>query len=153
MNSTSDDELLDQLAQVLERADPMPDGLLDRVRFAIDLESYLDVEVARWEHGSALAGVRSSAEPGSVTFTVDDLTVMVSFLRTQRGYRIDGWLAPPGPHTVEVRIDGHGSSTTTADTNGRFALPDVPRGVTQILVHLSGNGRSARTVVTPTLVL
>ncbi|GGM43684.1 hypothetical protein GCM10012275_13340 [Longimycelium tulufanense] len=152
MNSTSDDELLARLDRVLERVDPVPADLLDRVRFAIDLE-YLDVEVARWERHSELAGVRSSAEPGSVTFTVDDLTVMVSFLRTPRGYRIDGWLAPPGPHAVEVRIDGHGSNTTTADSNGRFALPEVPRGVTQILVHLAENGRSARTVVTPTLVL
>lgn len=144
--------LLTKLDVLLDRADPVPEDLVDRVLFAIDLER-LDVEVAHWERADRMAGVRGNG-PNTVTFTVEDLTVMVTFVQDGMGYRFDGWLVPGGPHTVELRVSGHGSTTTEADDTGRFAVAEVPRGTTQIVIHLAHpNGSPARTVVTPTLML
>lgn len=151
--SGPDTRLLAELDDLLDEIDPVPGDLVERVRFAIDLEN-LDVEVARWERTDELAGVRGKGGPSTITFTVEDMTVMVSLTPAISGYRFDGWLVPGGPHTIEVRVDGHGSTSTAADDGGRFALADVPRGLTQILVHLAGPvGQLARTVATPTIVL
>ena len=98
--------------------------------------------------------MRGPAAPNTITFTVGDLTVMVSVAPGINGNRFDGWLVPGGPHTVEVRVDGQEPTTTTADDGGRFALEEVPKGITQIVVHLADrDGQRARTVVTPTIVL
>lgn len=145
--------LLADLSAMLELADPVPDGLADRIRFAMDLDD-LEFEVARWQREDRLVGVRGSTAPDTITFTVGDLTVMVSLAPAVGGNRFDGWLVPGGPHEVEVRVDGHEPATTQADEGGRFALDDVPRGITQIVVHLAGrSGQKARTVVTPTIML
>jgi hypothetical protein len=144
--------LLAELDVLFDKVDPVPADLVERVQFAIALED-LDVEVARWERAEELAGVRG-AGPNTVTFTVEDLTIMVSFAPAGAGYRFDGWLVPGGPHTVEVRVAGHSSTTAEADEGGRFAVDDVPKGTTQLVVHLAGgSGSRARTIVTPTLML
>jgi hypothetical protein len=51
-------------------------------------------------------------------------------------------------------VAGHSSTTAEADEGGRFAVDDVPKGTTQLVVHLAGgSGSRARTIVTPTLML
>lgn len=162
MNSTgspSDDlfdedaVLLAELGELLDIADPMPAGLTERIGFAIDLE-HLDVEVARWEPVDRLAGVRGRTAPSTVTFTIEDLTVMVTLAPAVHGHRFDGWLVPAGEHRIEVRVDGHHALTTAADKGGRFSLADVPSGLTQILVHMTVPGsQRPRTVITPTIML
>jgi hypothetical protein len=150
--SAEDQLLLAQLDDLLT-LDPVPDDLIPTVQFALDLAD-LDVEVARWQEMESLTGVRSRSGPSTITFTVEDLTVMVSLAPATGGNRFDGWLVPGGPHTVEVRVKGHNSTSTDADDGGRFALSEVPRGVTQIVVHLAGpDGPRSRTVITPTIVL
>lgn len=147
-----DTAVLTELNRLVYELDPPPADLVQRVQFAIALEN-LDVEVARWERAGSFAGVRGG-QPGTITFTVDNLTLMVNFTSTGARHRIDGWLVPAGEHTVEVRVAEHASSTTKADGGGRFVLSDVPAGTTQILVHLvSSRGEPGRTVVTPTIML
>jgi hypothetical protein len=151
--SAEDADLLAELSVMFDAADPIPDDLAARTCFAMELDE-LDFEVARWTRDDRLAGVRGTTAQNTITFTVGDLTVMVSLAPDVRGNRFDGWLVPGGPHRIEVRVNGHGSTTTVADDGGRFVLSDVPRGVTQILVHLAaGSGQESRTVVTPSLVL
>ncbi|ASO22872.1 hypothetical protein FHR81_005063 [Actinoalloteichus hoggarensis] len=146
------DILLAELGLVLDEADPVPAGLIERAQFAIELEN-INVEVARWERPKPLAGVRG-AEPSTMTFTVGDLTLMLTLAPSGTGHRFDGWLVPGGPHLVEVRVAGHESSSISADEGGRFALETVPRGTTQILVHLTTvEGRPGRTIATPSIVL
>jgi hypothetical protein len=148
-----DRRLLAELSALLDLADPMPDDLVVRTRFAMELDD-LDFEVATWKREDELVGVRGTAAPNTITFTVGDLTVMVSLAPATNGNRFDGWLVPGGPHAVEVRVQGHAASTTHADEGGRFALQDVPKGITQIVVHLVENsGHRARTVVTPSIML
>lgn len=148
-----DARLLAELAGVLQLVDPVPEGMVDRIRFAMDLDD-LEFEVARWQREDRLAGVRGSTAPDTITFTVGDLTVMVSLAPATNGNRFDGWLVPGGAHTVEVRVEGHDPVTTGADDGGRFAFEEVPRGITQIVVHLAHrDGQRPRSVVTPTIVL
>lgn len=144
-----DETMLAELDRMIDDFDPPPPGLVERIQFAIALED-LHVEVARWEHGDALAGVRGG-DPGTITFTVNDLTVMINLTRIGENNRIDGWLVPAGEHSVEVRVAEFGSRATTSDEGGRFVLDAVPRGTTQIIVQL--DGPPARTVVTPTVLL
>ncbi|GAA3460086.1 hypothetical protein J2S66_006203 [Saccharothrix longispora] len=147
-----DTAVLTELNRLVYELDAPPPGLVERIRFAVALEN-LDVEVARWERAGSLAGVRGG-NPGTITFTVDNLTLMVNFTSTGARHRIDGWLVPAGEHTVEVRVAEHESSTTKADDGGRFVLSDVPAGTTQIVVHLvNSRGEPGRTVVTPTIML
>lgn len=143
----SDDELMAQVARVVDELDPPPAGLVERAQFAIAIDD-IDVEAARWADDRPLAGVRGGM-PGTITFFVGDLTVMVNVTRTGERHRIDGWLVPAGEHDVEVRVADHGSANTTADEGGRFVLTEVPRGTTQILVRM--NADRPRTVVTPTV--
>ncbi|HEY0450954.1 carboxypeptidase regulatory-like domain-containing protein [Actinophytocola sp.] len=146
----ADDELMDQVARLVDELDPPPPGLVERAQFAVAIDDIDDVEleVALWADSHALAGVRGGL-PGTITFFVGDLTVMVNVTRTGERQRIDGWLVPAGAHGVEVRVAEHGSSTTTADEGGRFVLTEVPRGTTQLLVRM--NAEQSRTVVTPTV--
>jgi len=150
---TEDERLLAELSALLDLADPMPDDLTVRTRFALELEG-LDFEVATWKRDHELVGVRGTTAPNTITFTVGDLTVMVSLAPAGNGNRFDGWLVPGGPHAIEVRVQGEDSRTTNADEGGRFALEDVPKGITQIVVHLvEQSGQRARTVVTPSIML
>ncbi|MCE7003432.1 carboxypeptidase regulatory-like domain-containing protein [Kibdelosporangium philippinense] len=144
---TNDEALLAALDQALDDFDPPPPGLIERVQFAIELED-LDVEVARWERADPLAGVRGENSQRTITFTVDDLMVMINLTPGGDNNQIDGWLVPPGQHSVEVRVAGHGSHETTADEDGRFVLDRVPCGTTQIVIHFDD-----RTVITPTVIL
>jgi hypothetical protein len=146
----ADDELMTQVARLVNELDPMPPGLVERAQFAVAIDDIDDIEleVARWADTRTLAGVRGGL-PGTITFFVGDLTVMVNVTRTGERQRIDGWLVPAGAHGVEVRVADHGSTTTTADEGGRFVLTEVPRGTTQLLVRM--NAEQSRTVVTPTV--
>ncbi len=139
-----------QVARLVNELDPMPPGLVERTQFAVAIDDIddIDLEVARWADNRTLAGVRGGL-PGTITFFVGDLTVMVNVTRTGERQRIDGWLVPAGAHGVEVRVADHGSSTTTADEGGRFVLTEVPRGTTQLLVRM--HAEQSRTVVTPTV--
>ena len=145
-HSAEDDAMMTEVARLVNDLDPPPPGLIERTQFAIAIDD-INVEAARQR---PLAGVRGGV-PGTITFFVGDLTVMVNVTRTGERQRIDGWLVPAGEHGVEVRVADHGSSETTADEGGRFVLTEVPRGTTQILVRM--NADQPRTVVTPTVVL
>src|SRR6266545_5367987 len=76
-----------------------------------------------------VGAARGHEESRTITFDSESLTIMVSI--TPTGYdvvRLDGWLAPPGGHEVELRT-ARGPLTTIADEQGRFALDDVPHGL------------------------
>jgi hypothetical protein len=149
-HSAEDDAMMAQVARLVTELDPPPAGLVERSQFAIALEDVdrIAVEAARWAQDRPLAGVRGGV-PGTITFFVGDLTVMVNVTRTGERHRIDGWLVPAGEHGVEVRVADHGSTETIADEGGWFVLTEVPRGTTQLLVRM--NAEQSRTVVTPTV--
>jgi hypothetical protein len=142
-----DAELLDVVRQVLDAADPMPSGLVDRVRFAIELDD-IDVELSRLVEMPALAGARSEEYARLVTFQSDSLTIMVTLEEGTDGTtRIDGWLTPAAARPIEVRCTS-GPLSTESDDTGRFSLAAVPAGQVRLVVH---EPDSTRRVITPTI--
>jgi hypothetical protein len=148
----ADVQVLEEVARVFEQVDPVPPDLVDRVKFSLALDEMYS-EVARITRMSVDAlAVRS--EPTSevrtetLTFSADELTVMVSISRGGRtGLRIDGWVAPPAPTTVQLRLQDETRELVT-DESGRFVLEGIPDGFAQMTFRpVSDEGRGS--VVTP----
>src|SRR5262245_21569878 len=101
--------VLAELRAVYERVDPVPAGLVEQVQFALALESF-DIEVLR-PRDVALAA-RGEEQSRTITFDAESLTIMISISATGSDrVRIDGWLAPPAAHEIELR-QADGSLTT-----------------------------------------
>ena len=148
-----DEQVLASTAALFDRLDPVPAALIDRVQFAITLDA-LHAEVAELQRDTGLAGVRSDAsvDAQTVTFTSANLTTMVTI--SPAGVdrvRLDGWVAPGGGVTVELRTRRE-TRSVTADADGRFVFEDVPRGLAQFIVrHPSGS--TLPPVLTPSIEL
>lgn len=142
--------ILDQVRAVQQALDPPPEDLDTRARFAVRLAG-LDIEIARlFEDVVAGAGARSAEPVRTVTFEAASMTIMVTVTAREGGSRVEGWLAPPGPHRVELRTADPGDARhVVADEHGRFVFEDVARGLTQVAVLRA----SGTTVVTPSVSL
>jgi len=153
----TDFALLAEIRDTVELLDPMPADLVQRVQFALELEA-LDIEVSRLvgaDRDADVVGARGDELSRTITFDSDSLTIMIRISSAAADtVRMDGWLAPPAAHEVEVRTLG-GSLRLCADEEGRFVIEAIPRGVTQIVVRTSANQPDAdgRTVVTPSIVV
>ncbi|MET0236245.1 MAG: hypothetical protein ABW224_16485 [Kibdelosporangium sp.] len=157
---TSPDEPLDDtdhsiLAGVRDlwtTTDPMPVSLLDRIKFAIELEN-VDVEVLRLTELQP-AAARGDEQSRLITFDSESVTIMVSIRPNPDGtIRVDGWLTPAGCHPIELRSSGGttGNGTATvSDEDGRFVLDTVQPGLAQLVVRPTG---TTRTVTTPSISL
>jgi hypothetical protein len=173
-----DEDMLALVRSLFEAADPVPAGLVDRVRFSVALAG-LEGEVARLtvgdaelsprgehsqpdEHADGLALARGAPEESrTITFDSSDLTIMIRIDANADGTaRVDGWLAPPRRCQVEIALIG-GALEVAAEADGRFAFPSVPRGTVRIVVRPPERGgvtdgpgtTEARSVITPALVL
>jgi hypothetical protein len=146
-----DMRILQQMAEIYERADPVPTGLVERIQFGITLDA-LHAEIAELQRSAEFAGVRSAEAPDtqSITFTSASLTTMVTVtvLSADR-VRIDGWLAPVGEVSVELRTRDQ-TFSVASDADGRFVFESVPRGLAQFAMH-PRPGEGGPGVVTPTI--
>ncbi|HVV23807.1 MAG TPA: hypothetical protein VHF06_30515 [Pseudonocardiaceae bacterium] len=144
-----DASILAEVRQLWAERDPLPDGLVDQIQFAIDLE-HLDVEVLRMTLLDEATSTRGDEVSRLVTFSSDTLTIMIRVFPAKDGTnRIDGWLTPGDSHPVELRT-GDDTLTTESDTTGRFAFRAVPGGLAQLMVKPAG---TAKTVTTPAILL
>ena len=150
---------------MFESADPVPAGLVDRIRLTVALAGLngdLDSELARLTvHEAALARGAPEEESRTITFDSSSLTIMIRIDPNADGtVRVDGWLAPPHRCRVEISM-ADGAVTTDADADGRFAFLSVPRGTARLVVRPAEQspGESQpgpfgiKTVVTPALML
>lgn len=145
--------ILDRMAALYDAVDPVPDGLVERIHFSITLDA-LHAELAELQRSSDLAGVRSgeTAQAPTVTFTSANFTTMVTVTASSADrVRVDGWVAPGGGVSVELRIVGK-SLHTAADADGRFVFEDVPRGLAQFVLRPPSDSPQAP-VVTPSIEL
>jgi hypothetical protein len=145
--------VLSDVAKVYSTLDPVPSGLVDRIRFGITLDA-LHAEIAELQRAGGLAGVRTSGATAAqtVTFTSPSLTTMVTITPTSTDrVRLDGWVAPGGGVEVELRLVGV-TLSVTADANGRFVFDDVPRGLAKFLLRPPTGGPPS-VVVTPSIEL
>jgi tetratricopeptide (TPR) repeat protein len=177
-----DEGLLAAIRSAFETADPVPAGLVERIRFAValadengiasELAAYAGTEQGQAGEGALAALARGAAEESrTITFDSSELTIMIRVDANPEGTaRVDGWLAPPHRCQVEIALIG-GSLTAHADADGRFAFPSVPRGTVRLVVRppgqaAAGSGEGGaqagaaqggpaltKTVTTPVLVL
>jgi len=141
--------LLAAVRTMWETADPMRPDLVDRVRFAIELDD-VDIELSRLVETSSLVGARSDEFTRLVTFQSDSLTVMITLEQGVDGTtRIDGWLTPAACRRIELRCPA-GPRSAESDDTGRFSFDAVPAGSVRLVVHDAG---SAHRVITPTFEL
>ena len=153
------DELaLTALRAIYEQGDPVPPGLVERVKFAITLDD-LEAEVARLQRDSVPElAARSETRPEdalkarTVTFTSDTLTTMVTITSIASDtVRLDGWAAPGAFLRVELRV-GAAHHHVVADEDGRFVFDHVERGLAQLVLRPTEDGGD-RPVITPAIEL
>ena len=148
----ADVSVLEEVARLYERVDPVPPDLVDRVRFSLALDEMFS-EVARITRMSVDAmAVRSEptaeVRTETLTFSADELTVMVTVSRGGRGgLRIDGWVAPPAPTSVQLRLQDETRELVT-DGSGRFVLEGLPEGFAQMTFRTVAD-EDRGSVVTP----
>jgi hypothetical protein len=132
----TDEVLLDDVRQLFEALDPAPSQLGDRIRLTLALRD-LAAELAHFVdpvEEIALAA-RGTEQSRIVTFDSDSLTIMIRIdANTDGTARVDGWLAPPHPRPVEMKLTDS-SITVTADELGRFVFHSVPRGTARLIVR------------------
>ena len=104
---TPESPLLDEVRDVLDALDPMPDDLVEEVKFALTVR-LLNAEVAALT-AAAVPALRTIAEsPPSITFSSASLSVMLGVSEDDRGLlRLDGWVTHGG-------AEGVGRNTTTS---------------------------------------
>ena len=159
-----DGSLLLAVRDFFETVDPMPFDLPERIRFALTLHD-LEAEVTRMARtvNETARVARGAEESRIVTFDSDRLTIMIRIESNPDGTaRVDGWLAPPQAHRVEMSMTDN-SITAIADELGRFVFYSVPRGTGRLIVrppHASVAGEhgddppyAANSVITPALSL
>jgi hypothetical protein len=147
-----DGSLLLAVRDFFETVDPMPFDLPERIQFALALRD-LEAEVTRMARtvDQTVQVARGAEESRIVTFDSDRLTIMIRIESNPDGTaRVDGWLAPPQAHRVEMSMADE-SITAVADDLGRFVFYSVPRGTGRLIVRSPQAG--ANSVITPALSL
>lgn len=132
----ADEVLLHGIRELFEALDPVPSHLHDRIRLALALRD-LEAELARFVSPAEefASTVRGTEQTRIVTFDSDSLTIMIRVDANPDGTaRVDGWLAPPHPRPVEMKLTDS-SITVTADELGRFVFYSVPRGTARLIVR------------------
>jgi hypothetical protein len=144
---------LSEIRDLYAGGDPVPDDLVERVKFSLALDEVFD-EVARMTRMPldelAVRG-ESQTRTETLTFSADRLTAMVTVTRTSAGkLRLDGWLAPPTPHRVGLRLQDAGELEVIADEGGRFSFESLDQGFGQLSFRpLDADAGDGSTVVTP----
>jgi hypothetical protein len=154
MRDDPDRALTQRLRHMWEVVDPPAGDLADRMVFVLQLED-LEVEVLRLQEMLEPAGARGHESAATVTFTSDSLSVMVTLSGSAPGTRrIDGYIVPAAALRVELRAP-HCCQHTLAGDTGRFAFPDAPTGLLQLVFHPTDGAavHLGRPVVTPAVQL
>ena len=138
-NEPADDDLLGDVRDLFEVIDPMPADLPDRIRQSLLFRGF-GAELARLTsaEGELALAARGSEQSRVVTFDSDSLTIMIRVDSNADGsVRVDGWLAPPQAHRVEMHM-ADTTITVIADSLGRFVFHDVAPGTARLIVRPTG---------------
>ena len=156
LDPTTDDALLDAIADLYETLDPPPADLAEGVLARLEVED-LDAELLTLvEFDKELAGVRSATmlrapdEIGawSLEYLGPGFRVQVRISRSRHDARLDGWVVPTQPMTVHLTSTGRGSTTdeTQVGDSGRFEFAQTPTGACRLTFHPANGDRP---LVTP----
>ncbi|HEY5456279.1 MAG TPA: hypothetical protein VIJ96_12490 [Acidothermaceae bacterium] len=140
MSEPNTDPMFATLRNVIDRADPVPQAVVEAARAAYTWRT-IDAELAELAADSAMAttGVRSTSAPRLLTFEGAGAGVEVEVEVAQTGStrHLSGQLVPMGAAQITVRWSS-GSQETTADDLGRFAMDHVPAGSVSLAILREG---------------
>ena len=147
--------LLEEVATLWAAADPVPEGLIERIQFELTLDA-LHAEVATLTQlDLAASGARSASTEAvrTVTFSAESLTAMVTITQEPDGsVRVDGWVAPGDGLLVEVLLSAETRRTYT-DADGRFVLDGLPAELAKFAIHTTDEAGDPHIVISPTIEL
>lgn len=134
MSESTPDPMFATLRNVIDRADPVPQAVVDAARAAYTWRT-IDAELAELTADSAMtaAAVRSSSAPRLLTFEGAGVEVEVEVAHTGTTRHLSGQLVPMGPAHITIRWSS-GSQDTTADDLGRFTVDRVPAGSVSLVI-------------------
>jgi hypothetical protein len=142
---TPDDlELLAATARVWDLMDPPPADLADGVLARLAAED-LELELLTLVESAGLAGVRHAApEPdGTGSWQLEyegpDVRIYLRLSRVEEHTRIDGYVVPAAPMTVQLTSEkGGASQAADVDEHGRFAFPTTEPGLSRVVFTTPG---------------
>lgn len=138
MSEPATDPIFATLSNMIGRADPVPQAVVDAARAAYTWRT-IDAELAELTADSLMAtsGVRSTSAPRLLTFEGAGIEVEVEVAHTGSTRHLSGQVVPMGPAQITVRWSG-GTQETTADELGRFAVDRVPAGSVSLAILRTG---------------
>jgi hypothetical protein len=156
MSEMSHEDLLGVVRAAWEERDPVPDGLVAQMQQLARAES--DLLATDWDYellqlldrSEELAGARGGSGAFTLRFGHDDIDLLLRIVAEGGTSRIDGWVVPALPMTVQVLApDGTDRGPTVEVTAaGRFELIGLESGLTR--VRLQPHDTDRTTIVTPT---
>lgn len=150
-----DATLLTAIARVWQQVDPPPVDLVDGVLAAIAAEDLEYELLTLVETDGALAGVRHAtpedgADAGAwmLEYEGPDVHIYVRLTRIEDRTRLDGWVVPVKPLTVELSTEGRDEPVGgEIDEFGRFEFPSAASGLSRLTFIDATSGAKPR--VTP----
>jgi hypothetical protein len=148
-HAPDDLELLAATARVWELMDPPPADLAEGVLARLAVED-LELELLTLVESDGLAGVRHAApedpaEPdgtGSwqLEYEGSDVRIYLRLSRVEEHTRIDGYVVPAAPMTVQLTSETSGASQEAdVDEHGRFAFPSAEPGLSRVVFATPGD--------------
>jgi hypothetical protein len=146
VTDSDDTSLVDDLRRVVERADPVPERVLEGARGSLTWRT-IDAELAELAYDSMLEArgeslVRNAETHRALTFEAPGLSVEVEVGASGAGRRLVGQLVPPQPAAIEIRHPG-GTIPVEADDLGRFSADGVPAGPVSLVCRRPAGGAVA----------
>jgi hypothetical protein len=136
---SEDVTVLARLSRLVQDADPVPAGLVERITFALDLDR-LDAHLLELVYdsltGAAPAAVRDRAAGPSRTLVFEGDGLGVEVELSDSG--LEGQLIPGRPGTVTLRTREREVATAAADESGYFHLDAQPTG--EVRLECTGAG-------------
>jgi hypothetical protein len=143
-----DADLLAATARLWELIDPPPADLAEGVLARLAVED-LELELLTLVESDGLAGVRLAApvdseEPdGTGSWQLEyegpDVRIYLRLSRVEEDTRIDGYVVPAAPMTVQLTSDKSGGvQTADVDEHGRFAFPTTEPGLSRVVFTTPG---------------
>lgn len=150
----TDVQILGELRELWTAVDPPPDGLTERVQFAMTVAA-LEAEVARivQEGARESAAVRSDYERiSTLTFASESVSAMIDIEdgRAEGRRTVHGWVSE---NAIEVELrERHRSRRVAVDATGRFSFDGVEPGLVHFVFRHTTDGDD-RPVITPAIEL
>lgn len=147
MNAHDDAAVFAELRTMWSDADPMPEGLVDRIIAAVAADGLTQEYALLTLIDDRLSAVRADADALTLQFSDGTTSILLHVTMTESGRRrVDGWVDTAAAEVVLTQ--GEKSRKTAPAETGRFVFDEVPPGLTTVRLTTTVGGE-ARTLSTP----